>query len=523
MTSCNNTDIHAAIAAAPKYPPLIGDPISESLTLPSAEAVDAYKDVARRYGASDMVNAAALVRFTRGGIKYAPGLGFHVWDGRKWVRSDVKVRQAAHDLGAAIMEQNALDRDDLRAKLAATVAPADLDAVFEKEAEKLPLAKTAKGFTMSRRISDMITELASVDGVHTDVDEFDNKPELLTFQNGTVNLRTGEIRAHDKADMLTKALPFDYNPAATCPRWERFLKEIFPDRPDMLGYMRRLAGYGITGSTAEQCFAVLIGKGANGKSVFLDTLTHVFGDLSETTRFETFEDRGNSIPADLAALRGSRMVMASEGEAGKPMSESVLKRATGSDKLTARFMRENFFTYQPTFLLWLASNHTPSFRSQDEGLWRRVKLIKFDRYFAPHERDHGIFATLRSEAEGIAAWAVRGAMEWFREGLVEPESIKAATANFKETSDALSEFFPDVMVKTHEESDRVPLQDAYNAYRDWMEASGERPWTKRGFASAMDERGVRKVRAASGMVLTGVRLAGTHSGPAGPGIFGGDA
>ncbi|MFJ7246870.1 DUF5906 domain-containing protein [Kitasatospora sp. NPDC098652] len=126
----------------------------------------------------------------------------------------------------------------------------------------------------------------------------------------------------------------------------------------------RASDAGITGSTAEQAFAVLVGVGANGKLVFLDTLSYVFDALGETTRFETFEDRGSSIPADLAALRGARMVMASEGEAGTAMSESVLKRATGSDKLTARFMRENLFTYQPSLLLWLASNHTPASRSQ---------------------------------------------------------------------------------------------------------------------------------------------------------------
>ncbi|MFD8318899.1 phage/plasmid primase, P4 family [Kitasatospora purpeofusca] len=521
--------LDAAVASArPWEPPaaeLVGNPTSEppALRLDPVEAVDAYREAAQSYGASDIVNAHALVRYMRGGIKYAPGLGFHVFDGRKWVRDEVLVRQAAHDLGAALVETLAEEKRALRVKVEASVAPADVDAAYEKAVSALPLLKAAKGFTMTQRIDALIRELASVRGVHCDVDEFDNRPELVSFANGTVNLRTGELRPHAAADMLTKALPWNYNPEAKCPRWLRFMGEIFPTEPLMPDYMRRLTGYGITGSTAEQCFAVLIGRGANGKSVFLDTLTYVFGDLSETTRFETFEDRGNSIPADLAALRGSRMVMASEGEAGKPMSESVLKRATGSDKLTARFMRENFFTYQPTFLLWLASNHTPAFRSQDEGLWRRVKLIKFDRYFAPHERDHGIFATLREEAEGIAAWAVRGAIEWHRAGLGEPDCIVAATKNFKETSDALAEFFPDVMVKTEDEKDRVLLQDAYNAYRDWVEASGERAWTKRGFAAAMDERGVRKVRASAGMALTGVRMAGQLNGPAGPGIFGGDA
>lgn len=494
------------------------EPQRAALTLPPAQAVAAYRDAASRYGASDIVNAHALVQFQKGGIKYADGVGFHVWDGRRWVRSEVLVRQAAHDLGAAMVETLAREKEVIRAALELKLAGEALDAEYEKQVQALPLAKAAKGFTMARRIDDLMRELASVRGVHCEVDDFDNRPELLTFANGTVDLRTGVIRAHDPADMLTKALPWDYNPQAKALRWLGFLSEVFPTEPSMPHYIRRLCGYGVTGSTAEQAFAVLIGTGANGKSVFLDTLSHVFGDLSETTRFETFEDRGSSIPADLAALRGARMVMASEGEAGKPMSESVLKRATGSDKLTARFMRENFFTYQPTFLLWLASNHTPAFRSQDEGLWRRVKLVKFDRYFKPEERDHGIFATLREEAEGIAAWAVAGAVEWYAEGLKEPACIKSATSSFKENSDALAEFLTDVLVKTGSDKEHVPAQDAYTAYRDWCEAQGEKAWTRRGFISALDERGIRQHRMTRGRVLLGVRFASQPS-PAGPGVF----
>ncbi|MFF4815108.1 phage/plasmid primase, P4 family [Kitasatospora sp. NPDC001309] len=494
------------------------EPDRPALTLPPTEAVAAYREAASRYGASDIVNAHALVQFMKGGIRYADGVGFHVWSGTHWVRNEVLVRQAAHDLGAAMVETLAREKAVIREALALKLAGDALEAEYEKQISALPLAKAAKGFTMARRIDDLIRELASVRGVHVSVDDFDNRPHLLSFANGTVDLASGILRPHDPADMLTKSLPWNYNRLAKAERWRRFLKEVFPTEPSMVDYIRRLCGYGITGSTAEQAFAVLIGTGANGKSVFLDTLSHVFGDLSETTRFETFEDRGSSIPADLAALRGARMVMASEGEAGKPMSESVLKRATGSDRLTARFMRENFFTYQPTFLLWLASNHTPSFRSQDEGLWRRVKLIRFDRYFKPEERDHSIFATLREEAEGIAAWAVAGAVEWYAEGLKEPDCIKTATSAFKENSDALAEFLTDVLVKTGNDAQYVPAQDAYNAYRDWCEAQGEKAWTRRGFVSALDERGIRQHRMNKGRMLLGVRFA-AETAAAGPGIF----
>lgn len=485
-------------------------------------AVDAYKAAVATYGASDVVNSYTLVNYMAGGVRYAEGLGFMVWDGVKWVRSRVQVRQAAHDLGAALTAAVPVRRAELEDEARRDTSDLTEAARRAKAAEKDdPMIKAAAGFTASSRIDNMLKELASVRGVYIEPEELDSHAPYLTFANGTVDLRTGELLPHDPDHLITTALPYDYNPEAKCPRWEKFLQEIFPDQTEMPGYMQRLTGYGITGSTAEQCFAVMIGKGANGKSVYLDTLTYVFDEISQTTGFETFEADRGAIPADLAALRDARLVMASEGESGKAMSESVLKRATGSDKMTARFMRENFFTFQPRFLLWLATNHRPNFKSQDNGLWRRVKLIEFTKTFAEHEKDHGIFEKLRAEREGIAAWAVRGAIDWYASKLGEPKRIKDATANLRETSDALAEFLTDVMVKTEDEGHRVPLQEAYNAYRDWCEASNERPWTKRGFAAAMDERGIRKVRASAGMVLTGVRMVGADA-PAGPGIFAND-
>lgn len=468
-----------------------------------ARAVYLIEQLSNRYGSSDVLNAHALVTFTGGRIKYAAGLGYYVWNGTVWERSETRVRQAIHYMGAALT-------------VAAASSP---DADVRKR-----LAKVAKGFTLTRNIDSLMRELRAVPSVHVDAAEFDAQPHLLSFRNGTVDLRTGALRAHDKADMITYALAIEYKPDAECPRWLQFLAEIFPGHPELCDYVQRVVGYGISGSVSEQCFCVLWGKGANGKSVFTDTLTSVFREISKTTPFATFEEKtSGGIPNDLAALRASRLVMASEGESGRPMSEAVLKRVTGKDEIAARFLRQEFFTFKPTFLLMLATNHKPKFRGQDEGLWRRVKMIPFARWFAPHERDFHLDTKLLAEAEGIAAWAVAGAVKWFAEGLQDPPVIADATREYRETSDALAGFYPGAL-EPSDDGASVDGSEAFNLYLDWCEAENlpaKERWTRRAFYGAMEERGVTRRKRAQGIVLIGCRMATVASTPAGqgPGIF----
>ncbi|MEU1018504.1 phage/plasmid primase, P4 family [Streptomyces sp. NPDC005900] len=456
-----------------------------------SEAARILSDLVGQYGESDAMNAHALVAFNNGTIRYAAGLGFYTWNGRIWVRSDMRVRQEIHRMGAALVlaGQNQL----------------------------------ARGFTMTSRIDALLTELCSVPNVSIGATDFDDRHDLLNFRNGTVDLRTGRLRPHDQADLLTYALDIDYDPNATCPRWEAFLEEIFPGMPDMPAYIQRMVGYGITGHTTEQAFSVLWGKGANGKSVLVDTLTSVFREISRTTPFDTFEERkSGGIPNDIAALRGARLVMASEGESGKPMSESILKRVTGKDMISARFLRQEFFEFRPSFLLLLATNHKPKFKSQDDGLWRRVKLIPFKRWFAPAERDPALDRKLLAEAEGIAAWAVRGAVSWYRNGLQDPQVITGASQEYRETSDPLAGFLPGVL-EWADDSESMSGNDAFNRYLEWCEDEnlpGRERWTRQAFYSAMEERGATKRRTKRGISLGCLRLAEVMPEQTGPGIFG---
>lgn len=470
---------------------------------PEETAVDAVlrdRDE-ERYPLTDLGNA----RFARdfviaqgSGVKFSPEAGFFllrhgVWRPDKLDRTRAYVQEAA----------------DRIAQIADGL-PDDGVPGSALSKRKRRWASWARHSQSSRGIDAAMKELQALPEVATDVLDFDKHHDLMAVANGVVDLRTGELLPHDPSLLLTRRVEIDFDPAATCPRWEAFLEEIFPAYPELPGFMRRLVGYGITGRTDEQAFAVLWGTGANGKSVLTDTLTEVFRELTVTTPFSTFEDRGSGgIPNDLAALKGARLVMAAEGEQGRPMAEAVLKRVTGRDLIAARFMRKEFFEFRPTFLLLLATNFKPSFRGQDEGLWRRVKLIPFERYFAPAERDHKLSDRLLAERAGILAWAVRGSREWFASGLGDPQVVTGATKEYRETSDALAGFMPGLYVRDDNASrvDGKTLFDAYLTWADEENLPARERWTRRTFFGALEERGCTKRKTNKGVAFEGVRRA----------------
>jgi len=460
-----------------------------------------------RYSLTDLGGARYLRDYLESlgsGVKYTEEAGFFLLDNGVWRKDEMQqVRTHAQAVADLVREL---------ARVAGGEAARDGAGDFDKKRASR-LNRYAAHVQTSRGMDAMLRELQAVQGVPTALSSFDLHHDLLAARNGVINLRTGELGPHDPNLLLTRRLEYDYDPAAKAPRWEAFLEEVFPAYPQMPDYLRRLVGYGVSGRTDEQCFAVHWGTGANGKSVFTDTLTEVFREVTTTTPFATFEEqRGGGIPNDLAALKGSRLVMAAEGEQGRPMAESVLKRVTGRDEVTARFMRKEFFSFRPTFLLMLATNFKPSFKGQDEGLWRRVKLVPWERYFAPHERDHHLGNALMEEAPGIVAWAVRGAREWFRDGLQDPAAIRDSTKEYRETSDALAGFLPGEFIYD-EQAGRIEGAALFTQYLDWADAENlpaRERWTRRAFFSALEERGLTKRKTNKGVAFDGVRRARQH-------------
>ncbi|AYN55910.1 DNA primase/helicase [Microbacterium phage Coltrane] len=430
-------------------------------------------------------------------LRYTAAAGFYQLENGVWTqRGDGDVRTFAQTIGRDLADFALAAEDD--------------NPDFSKKAwEYKKIAESSRG------IDSILKELKSLPGVRAEQDDFDQRPFLLAVRNGVVDLRDGRLLPHDPAYLLTRRIDVDYDPDAKAPRWEQFLMEVFPDQPELASYMQRVIGYGITGETDEQCFVVHYGTGANGKSLFTDTITDIFEPITTTTPFSTFEARrGDGVPNDLAALAGARLVMAPEGNQGKLMDEALLKRVTGRDLIAARFLRREFFTFRPQFLLQMSTNYRPAFRGQDEGLWRRVKLIEWSRYFKPEERDYDLPAKLLAEAEGILAWAVQGAVAWYAGGLREPDAVAAVTDDYRRQSDPLIEFVSLTEDSIYTKGDLgdsshwVARSDLFGDFQSWADQENFldlKGWSSRAFYRAIEERGYPAGKRNGVMGFKGIR------------------
>lgn len=342
-------------------------------------------------------------------------------------------------------------------------------------------------------------------------DGFDADPYLLNCANGTLDLRTGQLREHDRSDFITKIAPIEFDPKAKAPQWEKFLDEIFGNEPEMVAFIQRAAGYSLLGVQNEHAILVLHGMGRNGKSVLLESFRAVLGDdyVKTAPVSMLLAQKYDGIPNDLAALRGARVVIASEPNEGQRLDEGKIKSITGGDVITARFMRGEFFSFLPTFTVWLSTNHKPVIRGNDDGIWSRLRLIPFDvRFYLPDElpaagideprmADLQLKQKLREEAPGILAWMVRGCSYWQKKGSLDaPLSVRQATKDYRDSEDQLAAFFDERCA--FEKHASAPAKDLYAAYCSWAEANSERPISKTAFGKKLPYHGLDSAQLGSG-------------------------
>ena len=420
----------------------------------------------RHYPRTDLGNAERFVDTHHDRVLWCPARkSFLTWDEKRY-RWDERgeVLKLAHKTARSIFHEAAYAED---------------------EAEQKNITKWALASQNEGRINAMLSQAKPYLAVG--MDELDRDPWLLNCQNGTLDLRTGRLKAPDPADRITKIVPMEYDPDAPRPRFMRFLKELLADGA-LIRFVKRYAGYTLTGVTRERLLAILYGSGKNGKTTLVELFHEVLGDYARNTDVETllikkYQGVGN----DVAALKGARFVSAAEVERGRRLAESKVKQLTGRDTVTARFLFGENFDFKPEFKLWLSTNNKPVIQGTDDAIWDRLRLIPFTQRFEGERADAKLADKLREECAGVFAWMVEGCLEWQEHGLEEPDKVTEATKQYREEMDTLAAFIEDRCVLG--EGLVAPATPLYTQYRLWCDDAGEKPETQKMFGMRLRDRG----------------------------------
>jgi putative DNA primase/helicase len=408
-----------------------------------------------KLGETDTDNALRFAKRCAERVIFTPGLGWLAFDGKRWQRDGaLRCVELAKDTARKISKESQYLSD----------GPARVSR------QKFAQASLSKGSL--DRMLDLAKDLLLVEDSKLDAD-----PLLLNTLNGTIDLRTGELESHDARDLLTKLTPIAADPNAKCPLFKKFIRWVVSDDEELAKYLRTCAGYSMTGSTTEQVFFFCYGKsGANGKSTFVNLIRDLLGDYACHTPTETLlaKQFDNNIPADQARLAGVRMVTAVEANFNRNLDEAKLKSMTGGEPIVARFMRHDFFQFNPAFKLWLVANDMPRVRGTDTAFWRRVRVIPFEARIAGEEIDRDLPTKLREEFPGILAWAVRGCRQWQRDGkLMEPSAVRKASGRWLRAADHVKRFVEENLVM--EPGNLLSSSILFSNYKTWCSRNGETP------------------------------------------------
>jgi putative DNA primase/helicase len=425
---------------------------------------------------SDEALALEFARRYADDLRYVAVWGqWLIWDGARWKR-DTTLR--AFDLARSVCRDASAKCNS--PNLSNAIASAHTVAAVEK------LAKADRCLA-------------------ADVEQWDRDPWLLNTPGGTIDLHTGRLREHRRDDYCTKLTAVA--PVDGCLRWLAFLDRVTGGDQEVVHFLRRMAGYALTGITRDHALFFLYGQGCNGKSVFVDALAGVMGDYGVATLIETFIDnKYDRHPTELARLHGARLVTASEGQSGRHWNESRIKMLTGGDRVAARYMQKDFFEFTPQFKLLIVGNYQPRFRLVNEAIRRRLYLLRFEVKIPTSEIDKSLSEKLRAEWPGILAWAIAGGLEWQRDGLAPPSKVSEATAAYFDAEDTFGHWLDTRCVKSRD--GWTSTAALYASWARFAKEMGEEPGSQKLFAAAMEARGFapkRKnvARGFSGVILKG--------------------
>ena len=480
--------------AQQESPPLAGI----NMEAKTAEEIDSWlastptvHSVGSPEGRTELSNARRFTSIHGENVKYCPGWErWLVWDGTRWLLDEgVLVEALAKDIADRVW-------DDAAARM----------RIVER-AEAQSLLSYGKAMASANGVVHTLMLARSEECLRVHHEQLDVNPWLLNVQNGTLDLASGRLLPFRKTDLLTKIAPVIFDPARDCPIWEAFLVRIMPNT-DVRNFLKRLVGYWLTGSIRDHILPICYGTGANGKSVFLNTIVAMLGgDYSGAAAPDLLmATKQSPHPTQIADLFGRRLMCSMESGESRALNEPLIKYLTGGDRIKARRMQEDFWEFAPTHKLVMATNHRPKIKGTDNGVWRRLLLIPFTETIPPDEQDKSLPDKLRAELSGILNWALAGFLELQAGGLQEPDAVKAATAVYRSEEDVIRRFIAErCSIDSRIEAGASVL---YKAFQKWCGDFGEACESQKKFGTRLTDIGFGSRRSSGNgsTIRTGIGL-----------------
>jgi len=457
------TEVSTIAASIMRYPAADPDTLLKSLT--------------------DTGNAARFAARYKDRVRFVHGRGWVIWDELRWQQDATsQIMELAKELARNIHKEAAGIND-----------PAISDA----------LRKHAKASLQAPKLKAMLELAESEPDLAAESLQLDSHDMLLGVANGVINLKTGKLRPAKREDMLTLHSAVVFDVKAQCRRFLAFIDQVTGGDKRLANYLQRLVGYALTGLTTEQCLFFLYGKGLNGKSTFLNVLKALVGaELAKQTPSETLMAKRTSGTNDIARLQNVRVVIANEVEDGSLLAESLVKQMTGGEAMAAKFHYAEYFEYLPKFKLFIAGNHKPTIRGRDDGIWRRIRLVPFVVTITPAQRDPNLQAKLFAELPGILNWAIKGCLDWQKNGLNEPKVVTDAVSSYREEMDVIGQWLGERCTVAASLDSKAG--DAYQSYKYWAEDNGYRPMAGGTFGRDFGDR-FKRVKRNNGNYYEGVK------------------
>lgn len=422
-------------------------------------------------------------------LRYVHGLGWHEWDGSRWLMDEqrVDIAAAVQTVKTALRELEDLhgeERDELYKDVRKSESASGLEGMIKIASGLAPISTASKGL--------------------------DSDPYLFNTPTGTVDLRTGDIRDCSRGDLITKVAGAgldDPDDPEGADAWSSFLERILPD-PEVRTFVQRLFGYSMLGEVREHVMPIFTGTGANGKSTLRDAIAHAFGDYAiEVDPAILMESKHERHGAFKMRLRGARLAFCSETEKGRRFAEATMKRLVGGEPIEANLMHKNPIQFDPSHTLVMMTNHLPAVSGDDPAVWRRILVVPFDVVIPENERDPRLPERLKKSAAAVLGWVYDGWLDYQKQGgLNPPEVVRVRTQEYQAASDVLGRFLEERTIANPHST--VRARELFTAWTAWCHASGEQPGTEKAFAESLANRGYAKKRTSAGQAYQGLMLAG---------------